>query len=73
MNFDLNQTVDDSIIGKNGIVTTDIDSINSKGQVKVDGETWSAVGKDDIDIQKGTEIEVLEIKGVKAIVKPVNK
>ena len=62
-----------SIIGKNGIVTTDIDSINSKGQVKVDGETWSAVGKDDIDIQKGTEIEVLEIKGVKAIVKPVNK
>ena len=62
-----------SIIGKNGIVTADIDSINSKGQVKVDGETWSAVGKDDIDIQKGTEIEVLEIKGVKAIVKPVNK
>ena len=62
-----------SIIGQNGIVTKDIDSINSKGQVKVDGETWSAVGKDDIDIQKGTEIEVLEIKGVKAIVKPVNK
>ena len=62
-----------SIIGKNGIVTADIDSINSKGQVKVDGETWSAVGKDDIDIQKGTEIEVLEIKGVKAIVKPINK
>ena len=62
-----------SIIGQNGIVTKDIDSINSKGQVKIDGETWSAVGKDDIDIPKGTEIEVVEIKGVKAIVKPVNK
>ena len=62
-----------SIIGQNGIVTEDIDSINSKGQVKVDGETWSAVGKNDIDISKGTEIEVVEIKGVKAIVKPVNK
>lgn len=62
-----------SIIGQNGIVTKDIDSINSKGQVKIDGETWSAIGKDDMDIPKGTEIEVVEIKGVKAIVKPVNK
>ena len=62
-----------SIIGQNGIVTKDIDSINSKGQIKVDGETWSAIGKNDMDIPKGTEIEVLEIKGVKAIVKPVNK
>ena len=62
-----------SIIGQNGIVTKEIDSINAKGQVKIDGETWSAVGKDDMDIPKGTEIEVVEIKGVKAIVKPVNK
>ena len=62
-----------SIIGQNGIVTKDIDSINSKGQVKIDGETWSAVGKDDMDIPKGTEIEVLEIKGVKAVVAPTKK
>ena len=62
-----------SIIGQNGIVTKDIDSINSKGQVKIDGETWSAIGKNDIDIPKGTEIEVLEIKGVKAVVAPIKK
>ena len=62
-----------SIIGQNGIVTKDIDSINSKGQVKIDGETWSAIGKDDMDIPKGTEIEVLEIKGVKAVVAPAKK
>lgn len=62
-----------SIIGQNGIVIKDIDSINSKGQVKIDGETWSAVGKNDIDIPKGTEIEVVEIKGVKAIVTPIKK
>ena len=59
-----------SIIGQSGIVIKDIDSINSKGQVKIDGEVWSALGKDDIDIKKGTEITVLEIKGVKAIVTP---
>ena len=62
-----------SIIGQNGIVTKEIDSINAKGQVKIDGETWSAVGKDDLDIPKGTEVEVLEIKGVKAVVTPVKK
>ena len=62
-----------SIIGQNGVVTKEIDSINAKGQVKVDGETWSAVGKNDIDIPKGTEVEVLEIKGVKAVVTPVKK
>lgn len=62
-----------SIIGQNGIVIQDIDSINSQGQIKVDGETWSAVGKNDIDIKKGTEVEVVEIKGVKAIVKPLEK
>ena len=62
-----------SIIGQNGIVTKEIDSINAKGQVKIDGETWSAVGKDDMDIPKGTEVEVLEIKGVKAVVTPIKK
>ena len=62
-----------SIIGQNGIVTKEIDSINAKGQVKIDGETWSAIGKNDMDIPKGTEVEVLEIKGVKAVVAPVKK
>ena len=62
-----------SIIGKNAIVTKDIDSINGKGQIKVDSETWSALGKDDMNIEKGTEVEVLKIDGVKAIVTPVKK
>ena len=62
-----------SIIGKNAIVTKDIDSINGKGQIKVDSETWSALGKDYMNIEKGTEVEVLKIDGVKAIVTPVKK
>lgn len=62
-----------SIIGKNAIVTKDIDSINGKGQIKVDSETWSALGKDDMNIEKGTEVEILKIDGVKAIVAPIKK
>lgn len=60
-----------SIIGKKGIVTNDINSINSTGQVKIEGELWSAIGKDDMDIPKGTEVKVNEIKGVKVIVTPI--
>ncbi len=60
-----------SIIGDTGIVTKNIDSINATGQVKVNGELWSAVGKDDIDIEKGVEVKIIEIKGVKAVVTPI--
>ena len=59
-----------SIIGKKGLVTKDINSINSTGQVKIDGELWSAIGENDMEISKGTEVEVVEIKGVKVIVTP---
>ena len=56
------------IIGKTGIVTVDIDTLESTGQVKVNGEIWSA--KADTNIQKGTEVEVTKIDGVKLIVTP---
>ena len=60
-----------SIIGDTGIVTKNIDSINETGQVKINGELWSAVGKDDIDIEEGTEVKIVEVKGVKAVVSPI--
>lgn len=41
------------------------------GQVKVNGEIWSAKTEDESIISKGTEIEVLKIDGVKLIVSPV--
>lgn len=60
-----------SIINKTGIVIEEIDSIHSKGQVKVDGELWSAIGENDINIPKDTEVKILEVKGVKLIVSPI--
>ena len=62
-----------SIIGKEGLVIKEIDSINEKGQVKVSCETWTAIGKDDEKIPVGTKIKVTEIDGVKAIVVPIKK
>jgi membrane protein implicated in regulation of membrane protease activity len=39
----------------------------------VNGEVWSAIGLNDVNIPKGTEVEIKEIKGVKAIVSPIQK
>lgn len=60
-----------SLINKHGIVLQDIDSINSVGQVKVNGEIWSAKTEDDTLIKAGTEIEVIRIDGVKLIVSKI--
>ena len=61
-----------SFIGKRGIVTSDINSSEGTGQVKVDGEIWSAKTKEEIDIPKDSEVIIEEIDGVKAFVRPVN-
>ena len=58
-----------NIIGKKAIVLEDIDSIQSKGLVKIGTETWSAESETDEKISKDTEVEVTAIKGVKAVVK----
>ena len=70
-NIDTVKTNAQSIIGKKGLVTKDINSIKATGQVKIEGELWSAVGLNDMDISKGTEVKVIEIKGVKVIVTPI--
>ena len=62
-----------SIIGKKAIVIKDIDSINGVGQIKFDGEVWSAEGINGSNIEKGTEVKISKIDGVRAIVEPISK
>lgn len=62
-----------SIIGKIAKVTIDIEPIEGKGQIKIGTEAWSAKSVDDTFIAKDTEVEIVEIDGVKAIVKPLIK
>ena len=58
-----------SIIGKKGIVIKEIDPILGQGQVKIGTEVWSAKTLGNEKIKEGSEIEVTEIDGVKAVVK----
>jgi len=58
-----------SIIGKRGIVIKEIDPISGQGQIKVGTEVWSAKSLEDKKIEKGSEVEITQIDGVKAVVK----
>ncbi len=62
-----------SLEGKVGKVVTDIEPLENKGQIKINGETWSAKSVDDRFIPKNTEVVIEKIEGVKVIVKPLIK
>ena len=59
----------DSLIGKRAKVTKTIDNIQAHGQVKVNGMEWAARSTDDEVILSGTVVTIIEISGVKLIVK----
>ena len=61
-----------SIVGKKAVVIENIDWMAGTGLIKAEGEVWSAKTKEQINIPKGTEVEIENIEGVKAFVKPIN-
>lgn len=62
-----------SLVGKKGIVIQDINAKEGTGQIKVNGEIWSAESETEDSITKGTEVEITQIVGVKTLVKPLPK
>lgn len=60
-----------SIIGKKALVIKNIDPVHSTGQIKINGEVWSAESENSEIIPEGSEVEILNIKGVKTIVKEI--
>ena len=61
----------DRIIGRTAIVTEQIDNIRETGAVKVLGVVWIARSRDEMVIPAGTEVKIVEIRGVKAVVEKV--
>ena len=60
----------DAVIGKECIVTEDVDNILSKGTVSVMGQVWTARSDNDhVVIGAGERAEVVRIEGVKLIIR----
>ena len=62
----------DKLVGSNGVATSEI--TDGHGQVKVDGEEWSArSGEPGMTIALGEKVEVFEVDGTTLVVYPVFK
>ena len=59
----------DRLIGMEGVVIVPVNPVEGKGQVKVEGQVWSAKSEGAID--EGTTVKIRAIEGVKLIVDPV--
>lgn len=69
-NKDRVKTNVESMAGRQAIVTSEIDNIQSAGQVTVSGQEWSARSSDDrVRIPVGTVVRIAAVSGVKLIVK----
>jgi membrane protein implicated in regulation of membrane protease activity len=58
----------DRLIGQEALVIEPIDPIQGTGQIRALGQTWSAGSINQQPIAAGTRVEIVEIRGVKAIV-----
>ncbi len=58
----------DRAIGQDGIVTEEIDNLNAKGAVNLNGVYWTARSEDNSVIPVGETVTTVRIEGVKLIV-----
>lgn len=65
----IQRTNADRLIGMEGVVIIPVNPVEGKGQVKVEGQVWSA--KSEREISEGTTVKIRAIEGVKLIVDPV--
>ena len=60
-----------SIIGKTALVTEEINPLLGTGQIKIEGEVWSAKTINSSIVPVDSQVEITAIEGVKAVIKPI--
>jgi membrane protein implicated in regulation of membrane protease activity len=64
----------DRILNEHGVVIEEINNLLGKGAVLVDGKEWTARSfEGEMIIPIDSEVEIIEIRGVKVLVKEINK
>jgi membrane protein implicated in regulation of membrane protease activity len=61
----------DSLAGMHALVIKQITEFD-KGEIKLNGQIWSAKAENNAVINEGVKCEVVRIEGVHAIVRPIN-
>jgi membrane protein implicated in regulation of membrane protease activity len=57
----------DRLIGLEGVVLEEINAISGTGQIKVNGQVWSAKGESLATIPKNQIVKIIKIEGVKLV------
>lgn len=71
LDFKKTETNADMVIGKTAVVTEEISKDKFAGEVKVNGQIWSAVSEKDELIEKGSKVNIIRIEGVKLVVEKI--
>jgi membrane protein implicated in regulation of membrane protease activity len=58
-----------AMVGKHGVVCTDINGDDEQGRVIIEGVDWRAIAENDEQLPKGTRVEVVAINSVVLTVK----
>lgn len=69
VNKDRTKTNVESLIGKEAVVLEEIDNLKAQGHVSLNGMEWTARSADDTVIAVDATVEIIEISGVKLMVK----
>lgn len=69
VNKDRTKTNVESLIGKEAVVLEEIDNLKAQGHVSLNGMEWTARTADDTVIAVDATVEIIEISGVKLMVK----
>lgn len=69
LDANIEKTNMDALIGQTAVVIQEINNLNAVGQAKINGMEWTArAKKEDEIIPVGTNVNIVEISGVKLIV-----
>lgn len=61
----------ESLVGRQGVVISQIDNLQGIGQITVGGQEWSARSLEDrVTLPVGTVVDIMAVSGVKLIVRP---
>ena len=63
----------DALLDQAGFVVEAIDPAAGTGRVKVGGEPWRAVSRDESPMQLGQKVKVLAVEGCTVVVEPFDK
>ena len=54
----------DALVGRMGVVSERIDSLQHTGRVAIDGDDWKAVSEDGSVIEKGKSVKIVKLESI---------